>query len=50
LLGGNIPSWSVNHVGCADMFSDQLAFLRASFANEVISSTGIKENDVGVSV
>jgi hypothetical protein len=32
------------------MFSDQLAFLRASFANEVISSTGNKENDVGVSV
>jgi hypothetical protein len=32
------------------MFNDQLTFLDACFADEIMSSTGIKQNGNGVSI
>jgi hypothetical protein len=50
LLSDNLPSGGTKHIGCAYVLNGQLTFLGACLANEIMSSTRIKENDGGVPI
>jgi hypothetical protein len=50
LLGDYLSSRGTNHIGSVYVLNDQLISFGACLADEIMSSTGIKQNDYGVPV